>query len=208
MDKKILIGGGVGVIVIGGYLYMRAKNKAAVAAANADGQATAMTTTGDIPSYSSSVYSGLSPISGGTTSTDYSTTATDTTNSGSTSTGGGFDFTSLFSTLISSNAAHANAQTAADAATADSAILATILGGNSSVSVSHTGDSTTISAGDSVTNLIKDSYQQVLGRAPDAAGLAFYQNAIYNGNATVTDLQNSLKSSAEYKAAHPDTTAK
>jgi hypothetical protein len=52
------------------------------------------------------------------------------------------------------------------------------------------------------TSGIAASYQLLLGRAPDAAGLAFWQSQAASG-ASMEAIYNSIKSSSEYKSLHP-----
>jgi hypothetical protein len=50
------------------------------------------------------------------------------------------------------------------------------------------------------TTSITQAYQDVLGRAPDAAGLAYWQGQLASGGATLSTIERSLTGSDEYKA--------
>lgn len=209
MDKKIIIAGGVGVVVIGGFIFMRAKNKAAVERANSDGQASAIQSTGSIPSYESSVYSSMLPISGGMTSQSYTSAPSDPANSGSTNSGGGFDFGAVLSSIMGNQAANQSAQVKANATTSDSAILSGIIGNNSGGTISHTGDGTVININKpsrTVQEQILDqTYMELLGRKPDVSGEAFWENKLINESGFgIANLAQALKDSPEYKAKHPN----
>lgn len=202
MNKKYLIYGGGTVAAIVVFVIWRI-HSANVAAASSN----AANTTTDTQPVSTTdlggIYSALSPISGGYTSTDSSTPVATTTAAVDTSTaGGGFDLTSLMTGLLGSQATSQQATTTANQQTDSTAILSTILGTNSSVSVTNGANGTTISNGNSPTiQTITDEYQQYLGRAPDAAGLAYWNNQLLNQPGFgIADLTVGIKQSQEYQA--------
>ena len=52
--------------------------------------------------------------------------------------------------------------------------------------------------------IIKDAYQDLLGRKPDGGGLANYRKHIAEDGWSEEDVRNDLRNSAEYKKKHGD----
>lgn len=200
MDRKILIGGGIAAVFLIGVVVYRAKNKK-VAQESADVSVSSFPSTTSV----TGGFSGLAPISGGSTSYDTSSPSV-AANSGSTNTGGGFDISSFLGTFLAGNQANAAASIKAGQATSDSAILAAVLQNNSGVSVTHSDTGTTVTKNqspDPIDQIITNGYQTILGRAPDAGGAAWYKSVFQKYDNYGPGLfYQSLKESDEYKQLH------
>lgn len=202
MDKRILIGGGIAAAVLVGFVVVKSRSNSAQAAQEAEASMVPelMPDTG--------YFSSMSPISGGNAgmSSDPGIGGLSVAgNSGSGDSGGGFDLAAVLSGMFSSQAEVNKLGVITNGHNYDSAVLASIVGTDGVATVSHSSTGTTISNtpnADSYTKIINDIYQTQLKRAPDTGGLAFYKNALMNGNVSISGIVNDIKGSAEAKAVN------
>lgn len=202
--KALIIGGGFAAVFVAFVAYKKH-------VANSQ-QSTAQVQQSSIPTASpisaqpdlGAYYSGTIPSAVGS-----SQTPSNSANSGSTATGGGFDIGSLLGTLASGTVTNNASQIAANAHTSDSAILAGMnIAPGGSVSVSHTSSGTTVTNSAPVDKneaALAGMYQSILGRAPDAGGLAYWEDTLnHHPDLSLAQVGDAMKNSSEYKATHPN----
>lgn len=195
MDKKYLyIGGGVAAVLVVGVI--------AVKHAKANTQESAQQST---PVYADMGFmSSLAPSSGG-----ISSGSSDTSSGGGNSSGGsGFDIGTFLGAMLTSQKETQTQATQTSGGNTDAAILAAIVGGNGSATVSHSSTGTTIvnqPSGDLYDQALADLYKKEFNRAPDAGGMAFWKNAMMNQGVSIVDVTKQFEQSDEYKKTHPAT---
>lgn len=201
----MIIGGGIAAVFVAFIAYKKH-------AANTASQSSAQVQQTTIPTASpisaqpdlGAYYSSTIPSAVGSAQTP-----SDSGNSGSTATGGGFDISSLLAPLVAGTINNNASQIVSNGHTSDSAILAGMnIAPGGSVSVTHTANGTTVTNSaptDKNEAALTGMYQSILGRAPDAGGLVYWEDTLnHNPNISLNDVASSMKSSAEYKAAHPN----
>lgn len=206
MDKKYLIAGGIGTVVIGIFIFLKMRGGAKKSQESSDAGTTGVADT--------SYYGGMSPVSGGYSSMDMSgANPAVSGNSGTTETGGGFDISALFTGLKETLKSNSQASVIANQHINDSSILASMLGKNSNVSITHTDTGTTITQAppvqtkDAYDTIIDQQYQMYLGRDADPSGRAAYRNAMINDpNFSVAKAKDNFLNSEEYHNLHPTVT--
>lgn len=194
MEKKtLLIGGGVAAALVVGVLVMKR--------ANANAQESAQQST---PVYADMGFmSALAPSSGGISSGSVDTTS----GSGSGGGSGGFDISTVLGALITSQGKTQSEATQVSGGNTDAAILAAIVGGNGSATVSHSSTGTTITnqpGGDLYDQTLTQLYKQEFNRAPDASGMAFWKDAMMNRGYSISEVKADFEKSPEYKKLHPE----
>lgn len=225
MDKKILIGGGVVVVLIVGFVVIKMRN-----APNDEEQASG------VMQMDTGYLSALAPSSGGMTSGNYgsgggqmpidagslgsldgglsSGSAGNAGNGGATDFAGGFDIMSLFSSMFKGQQANDTLAitTSADVnrysiATGgynfDSAVLAGIVGTDGTATVKHENGNTVVTntpGADPYQQIINNLYQTNLKRDPDLAGSVYWKNALMNNSISITGINQWMRESAEYRA--------
>lgn len=200
----IIGGGGIAAVLL--VLYLHKRSAAQVSQSNATVQQASIPTASPISAQPDlgAYYSGTIPSAVGS-----SQSPSDSANSGSTTTGGGFDIGSLLAPMVAGTVQNNASQIIANQHTADSAILAGInVAPGGSVSVTHTSTGTTVTnsaPSNSVDSLLTAEYQNTLGRAPDAAGFAWWEHAFtVDPTLTPEKLHQAFVNSDEYKKAHPN----
>lgn len=215
--KLLLIGGG-GAVGLMALLYFRAKSTAPQAQAQASAaqdQAGLMSLSSMTP-----ISGGITTADGGgsynppasvTSGATGASTATDTGATSATA-----DPTmSMFAALLplfqtNANNQHTQAMTqignsymlGSQSITAglnanDSTLLAQLAqGGASSATLAHAGNNTSINVSNPTTDLVSQEYQKVLGRAPDAAGLAYWSHAVSDGTYSMANFDSAFKNAA------------